>query len=174
MSTRGEPGSPIGEPTLMAMTAIKAVVKVSGLTTTAATNVGMKKLRCIALDVVQWLRDKIIGNPKALHSTNTWKDITDTGLPVLVITLSQTHDAEMRREIAVIILVRGVHVCLDVCLKNGYNVNVLCMLDHPKEGAALLMIIVEEAKRGLKMVVQEIGAAEIENVKKSFHTGAET
>jgi hypothetical protein len=127
-STHGEPGSSVVGPTITAATAIEAVVKAPGLTTTTATDVDTNNLRCIALDIARRLRDKIIGSTKALHLSNTWEAISDTGLPVLVDLLSQTHEAEMRREIAVIIFVQGVHVCLDVCLKNGDNVNVLCML----------------------------------------------
>jgi hypothetical protein len=167
MLTRGEPGRTIIMLAVTVATTIKAVAEAPGVMTTAA-DVGTKDLRCISLDVPQTRRDHVIWSPKTLHATHTWKNVTDTRLPIFVNPLGQTHEAEMRGKIATVILRHGVHVCLDVCLKNGDNINVLHMLDCPKKSTAPLTIIVEKSELGLKPEVQKKSMAEIKNIQKIF------
>jgi hypothetical protein len=88
-----------------------------------------------------------------LYVTSMWKNVPDPRLAILVNALSQADKAEMGRKIPVIIFVHGVHVRLDMCLENCDDVHVLCMLDRPKECAALFGIVMEQAKLGLKTEV---------------------
>ncbi len=111
----------------------------------------MKQIGCIAI---------------TLYVKSTWKNIPDPRLVILVDVLSQADEAEMGRKISVVIFVHGVHVSLGMRLKNRDNVHILRMLNRPKECAALLGIVMEQVKLGLKMKVWEVGVAEVKNVQK--------
>jgi hypothetical protein len=147
--------------------AIKAGLEAPGIMTTAA-DAGTKDLRCISLDVVWGQGVHIIRGSRALHATHARKNVTDAGLPIFVNSLSQTHKAEMRGKISIVVFWHGVHVSFNVGLENCDNIHVIRMLDRPKKSTTLCTIVMEKAELGLETEIQKKGMAEVEDIQRIF------
>ena len=84
----------------------------------------------------------------------------DVGTTIPVDPVSQAHETEMSREVAVVKLVRE---SLNTGLEQRDHIHVFHMLDCPKEGATLFAGIVIEANLGLETKVQDVGVSEVED-----------
>jgi hypothetical protein len=141
---------------VMATSTIKATLG----TLTMARQVRLIYLRGVPLNETGGMVDKFMWLPKTLDATNMWKNITDTRLAVFVSTLSQTYEAEVRREIALLKVLES----FNMCLEGSDNIHIHRMLNIPKESTTLLGIVKEEPELCLEMEIKHMGVAKIKNV----------
>ena len=86
----------------------------------------------------------------------------DVGTTIPVDPVSQAHETEMSREVAIIKLLLE---SLNTGLEQRDHIHVFRMLDSPQEGATLFAGIVIEANPGLETKVQDVGVSEVKDVQ---------
>ena len=82
------------------------------------------------------------------------------GTTIPVDPLSQAHEPEMSREVAIGNLVPE---SLNTGLEQCDHIHVFRMLDFPEEGTTLFAGIVLEANLGLEKKIQDVGVSEVED-----------
>jgi hypothetical protein len=99
---------------------------------------------------------------RALNASDAREDFTNVGATIPVDPLSQAHETEMSREVAIVKLLPE---SLNTGLEQRDHIHVFRMLDSPQEGETLFAGIVIEASLGLETKVQDVGVSEVKDVQ---------